>query len=88
MGRRRLVACGPQHLAELRRYYLARPFDHDELRAQLVAQAQRTAAPRQLSLDELTRVTGLTLAELLGALAWRSLWFDWIPRPPRARRAR
>jgi hypothetical protein len=78
-GRRRLVACCPEHLSELRRYYLARPFDHDELRAQIVTRAQEAAAPAQRSLEELARATGLTLGEILGALAWRSLWFDWIP---------
>ena len=77
-GRRRLVACGGEHLDALRRYYLGRPFDHDELRAHVVNRAQQDAE-RHLTLEELTRATGMTLGELLGALAWRSLWFDWLP---------
>src|SRR5262245_39643395 len=57
-GRRRLVACGIDHLDVLRGYYLGRPFDHDELRAHVVNRAQQDAE-RHLTLEELTRATGM-----------------------------
>jgi hypothetical protein len=77
-GWRPVVACGSDHLELLRREYEARPFDYEELWAQIVDRAERREARWCLGIDDLVASTGLTLDQLLRAIRWRAIWHKWV----------
>jgi hypothetical protein len=77
-GWRPVVACGGDHLELLRRQYEYRPFDHEELWAQIVDRAERREARWCMGIDDLVTSTGLTLDQLLRAIRWRAIWHKWV----------
>ena len=77
-GWRPVVACGGDHLELLRREYEARPFDYEELWAQIVDRAERREARWCMGIDDLVASTGLTLDQLLRAIRWRAIWHKWV----------
>jgi hypothetical protein len=77
-GWRPVVACGSDHLEELRREYAARPFDYEELWAQIVDRAERREARWCMGIDDLVASTGLTIDQLLRAIRWRAIWHKWV----------
>jgi hypothetical protein len=79
-GWRRVVACGPDHLAELVDHYRGRPFDDDELCAYVVARAGRRA-PWELDLAGVAESSGLTLDQVRRGVRWQSIWHSWLPLP-------
>jgi len=79
-GWRRVVACTPDHLAELVDHYRGRPFDDDELWANVVARAGRRA-PWELDIGDVVASTGLTLDQVIRGLRWQSIWHTWLPQP-------
>jgi hypothetical protein len=79
-GQRRLTACCPAHLDQLASQYATRPYDEDELQAHVVARAQRRIGP-DATLDDLAFVTGLSVAQVMRAARWQSIWMFWLPDP-------
>ncbi|MFD3441121.1 hypothetical protein ACFWU3_26845 [Streptomyces sp. NPDC058685] len=70
-GKRRVVACSPEHLEELVEQYGRRPFEDAELWAGKIARVMATH-PTGLSPEALAYETGLTMRQVeLGAL-WQN----------------
>ncbi|MFJ7154305.1 hypothetical protein ACIQUQ_05150 [Streptomyces sp. NPDC101118] len=85
-GARPLLACTEAHLVELQRHYGARPYVDEELWSVKIDRAMRRH-PEGLSIDDLCRMTGLSMAQVESAAAWRlhHLRRTAFPRPPGAR---
>ena len=69
-GKRMIVACSPEHLAELREQYRRRPFVDEELWAGKIVRAVR--AHPGISAEELTEETGLAPDRIERAVAWQN----------------
>ncbi|WP_277436209.1 hypothetical protein [Streptomyces sp. SPB162] len=69
-GMRLLVACGGEHLGALLERYRQRPFVEEELWSWQIVRAL-SAAPHDMTVEELSPVTGLTTPQIHRALAWR-----------------
>lgn len=70
-GKRLVVACGAEHLAELHANYAARPWIDEELWAGKIHRALE-AAGGELKPDRLSAATGLTDEQLQRAAAWEN----------------
>lgn len=77
-GRRRLTACGRAHLHELISRYTDRPYDEDELLGRIVLRAKHRIG-HEATLDDLAFVTGFTIAQVMRAERWSSIWLTWLP---------
>ncbi|MEW1753110.1 hypothetical protein [Streptomyces angustmyceticus] len=69
-GMRRLTACGPGHLDELRQRYQERRYTKEELWAGKIARALRLQP--DLDEEELAEVTGLNFLQIERTLTWES----------------
>ncbi|MCZ4121004.1 hypothetical protein [Streptomyces sp. H39-S7] len=79
-GMRLLVACGGEHLGPLLEKYRGRPFVEEELWSWQIVRAL-SAAPDDMTVDELGPVTGLTAPQIHRALAWRDERAEHVDRP-------
>ncbi|BDH12212.1 hypothetical protein [Streptomyces hygroscopicus] len=79
-GLRRLVACGPDHLGELRQQYRQRPYVKEELWAGKIARA--LGSQPDLDEEELAEVTGLNFLQIERTLTWESERFLSDQTPP------
>jgi hypothetical protein len=76
-GWRRLVACSAVHLTELTGRYQARPYDNDELLANILTRAQRHMG-HEATDDDLEFMTGLTPVQIMRAMRWQAIWMSWL----------
>jgi hypothetical protein len=76
-GERRVVACTSTHLDELTSYYETRPYDEDELLAQIVLRARRRMG-HEATLEDLAFMTRLSIVQTMRAMRWTSIWMQWL----------
>ncbi|MFE6130515.1 hypothetical protein ACFQ6Q_20010 [Streptomyces sp. NPDC056437] len=74
-GKRRVVACSPEHLEELVERYGRRPFEEAELWAGRIARVTAMHCTG-LSPEALARETGLTMSRLELGVLWQNEHFQ------------
>ncbi|MFD5015360.1 hypothetical protein [Streptomyces chartreusis] len=74
-GKRLIVGCSRQHLAELAEQYKHRPFIDAELWQGKIARAMRQH-PDGVSPETLAEETGLSLQQIEAGVTWRSIDFQ------------